>query len=495
MPTLLIIDDERNVAYSLEKGLKKDGLTIHTAATAREGLNLITQVRPDAILLDIQLPDMSGLDVLDKIRAADRKVPVIVITAHGTAETAIEAMKRGAYDYVLKPWRLAELRELVERALESARLSRVPAVFDHERMQTVEGADPIVGRSLAIQTVFKEIGRVAAQDVNVLILGESGTGKELIARAIYHHSQRNNLPFLAINCAAIPETLLESELFGHEKGSFTGADRRRIGKFEQAHGGTLFLDEIGDMSSATQAKVLRVLQDGRFERVGGGETIQADVRIIAATNKNLEEAIRRKEFRQDLFYRLNTFTLTLPPLRERWEDIPLLAEHFLRRDRMKLSIDVQGIAPNVMKALLDHKWPGNIRELESTIRYAIVHATGSTLALEDLPASVFGEHSYRPATPSAIDGSAFEQKPVEALSDVRQLVKSLLSAGAADLHDQVHAAVDRVLIEEVLNHCDGHQTKAAEILGISRTTLRTRMQQLELVVEKAVQIKDAEESN
>jgi two-component system nitrogen regulation response regulator GlnG len=481
MPTLLIIDDERNVLYSLEKGLAADDLRIVTAPTARAGIAAVSDERPDAVLLDVQLPDLSGLDALLQIRERDPKLPVIIMTAHGTAETAIEAMKRGAFDYVLKPWKLAELKQIVHGALQAGRISRVPAVFEETADDAGREIDRIVGRSPPMQAVFKEIGRVAPQDVNVLITGESGTGKELVARAIYSHSRRSGQPFLAINCAAIPETLLEGELFGHEKGAFTGADRRRIGKFEQAHRGTLFLDEIGDMAAATQAKVLRVLQDGRFERVGGGETIQVDVRILAATNKDLDEALRRKEFRQDLFYRLNTFTLRLPPLRERPEDIAMLAEHFLHAQRRRLGVNVRGIAAETLDALCQYSWPGNVRELESAVKYALVHTAGETVAPDALPASVTGTAAPAPHEARASD-----------LSDVRLLVQRLLREGRTELNDAVHSDVDRVLLEEVLRHAGGQQTKAAELLGVSRTTLRARLQQLGLSLEKTVR-SDAEE--
>jgi two-component system nitrogen regulation response regulator GlnG len=298
MPKLLIVDDEKNVVYSFEKGLKADGYQVLAASTAKQAIELVRSSSPDVVLLDIRLPDLSGLEAFNRMREIDPQLPVIIMTAHGTTETAIEAMKRGAYEYLLKPVKLNELRQIVGRAIEVSRLSRVPAVFD----QDVEpaAADRIVGACAVMQRVYKDIGRVACQDINVLILGESGTGKELVARAIFYHSNRSRGPFLAINAAAIPETLLESELFGHERGSFTGADRKRLGKFEQANRGTIFLDEIGDMSMATQAKVLRVLQDGRFERLGGNETIQTDVRVIAATNQNLEKLIQEGRFRRDL---------------------------------------------------------------------------------------------------------------------------------------------------------------------------------------------------
>jgi two-component system nitrogen regulation response regulator GlnG len=480
MPTLLIVDDERNVLYSLERGLHTEGLRIVRADTARAGIDAVRDERPDAVLLDVQLPDLSGLDAFVRMREVEPKLPVILMTAHGTAETAIEAMKRGAFDYILKPWKLADLKSLVARALDASRLSRVPALFAEEAGDA-EGpqVDRIVGRSPAMQAVYKEIGRIAGQDVNVLILGESGAGKELVARAIYRHSRRADGPFLAINCAAIPETLLESELFGHEKGAFTGADRRRIGKFEQADGGTLFLDEIGDMSPATQSRVLRVLQDGRFERVGGNETLQADVRVIAATNKDLERALAAREFRQDLLYRLNTFTLRLPPLRDRMDDLPLLVEHFLRQCRRELGRDVRGISAEALELLRAHSWPGNVRELQGAIRFAAVHAAGDVLNPGDLPPPVRGDAPPAISVPLA---------PAQETSfpDVRAFVRRLLNQHTTGVHDQVHGAIDQVLIEEVLVSVDGSQSRAAEVLGISRTTLRGRMQQLGISVEKVV---------
>ena len=390
MPTLLIVDDERNVLYALERGLRADGLRIVTAQSGTAGIDLVRGEKPDAVLLDVRLPDRSGLDVLQELRQIDPKLPVIVMTTHGTAETAIEAMQRGAFDYLLKPWDLEELTDLVDKALATGRMSHVPARIE-SASDGDDRVDRVIGRSPAMQSVFKEIGRIAGQNVTVLILGESGTGKELAARAIYDYSRRSEQPFLAINCAAIPEPLLESELFGHEKGAFTGAERLRIGKFEQAHRGTLFLDEIGDAALATQAKILRVLQDGKFERVGGNETIQVDVRILAATSRDLDQAMQQKEFRPDLYFRLNTFTLMLPPLRERADDIPLLAEYFLQRFRRELGVDVRDISPDSLDLLKRYHWPGNVRELESALKYALVHSMGDLVTPQALPGSVRGQ--------------------------------------------------------------------------------------------------------
>ncbi len=478
MPTLLIVDDERNVRYALEKSFRSDRLRVVTAATAKEGIQRVRDDHPDAVILDLRLPDMSGLDAFRIMREDDPRLPVILITAHATAETAIEAMKRGAFDYFVKPYDLGELRKAVENALEHSRISRIPAVFEQTEPEDDESdqVDRIIGRSAAMQEVYKEIGRVAPQDVNVLILGESGTGKELVARAIVQHSRRHDRPFLAINCAAIPETLLESELFGHERGAFTGADRRRIGKFEQADGGTIFLDEIGDMSAATQAKVLRLLQDGRFERVGGNETIETNVRTIAATNRDLTKAIAEKEFRQDLFYRLNTFTIRLPPLRQRLEDLPHLVQYFTRRFGRQLGKRVRGVSPSFMDRLRAHAWPGNVRELESVVKYALVHSTSDMLTPDTLPedlGTVATEVADQPLKDDPLEG-------------VRLYARQLLASGEGNLNEKMRDAVERIFYEEVLRHVGGHQAKAAELLGISRTTFRTRLQQLNVSIEKTV---------
>ncbi len=464
MPKLLIIDDEANVLYSLQAGLETDELSVVTAKTGKRGLALVPKEDPDVVIVDVRLPDMSGLEVFDKIKELAPRVPVVIITAFAATETAIEAMKRGAFEYLLKPVDLHHLREVIRRALELRRMQSVPAVFDQPNEPAGEpGADPIVGRSDAMQGVYKSVGRVAGQDVTVLIQGESGTGKELVARAIYQHSKRADKPFLAINCAAIPDALLESELFGHEKGAFTGADRQRIGKFEQAHGGTIFLDEIGDMSAATQAKVLRVLQDQQFERIGGSERIAVDVRVIAATNRDLEAEVAAGRFRQDLFYRLNGMTITLPPLRDRREDIPLLVDHFVRLANKKLDRHVVTIAPEALRVLEAHDWPGNVRELQNVVRYAVIQAVGDVLTVECLPTSVRGAPAPQPGR-SPDDGV-----------DVRRLVRDLLAFGSPEIYRRVIAEVDRVVLAEVLRHVSGNQVHASELLGISRTTLRAKL--------------------
>jgi two-component system nitrogen regulation response regulator GlnG len=456
---LLIVDDEPNVLYSLRAGLESDELAVVTAKTAKLGLAAVAEERPDVVIVDVRLPDLSGLELFERIKVLDPRLPVIVATAFAETDTAIEAMKRGAYEYLLKPVDLHQLREVVARAVELRRVRTVATEFDQSADATQ--ADRIVGQSSAMQEVYKSIGRFAPQDVTVLIQGESGTGKELVARALFQHSGRADRPFLAINCAAIPEGLLESELFGHEKGAFTGADRQRVGKFEQANGGTLFLDEIGDMAPATQAKVLRVLQDQRFERVGGRETVTVDVRLIAATNRRLDEMVAAGRFREDLYYRLNGVTIRLPPLRERREDVPRLVTHFVRVVSEKLGKDVRAVTPEAMQALSAHDWPGNVRELQNAIRYAVIRATSDVLTVECLPATVLGQS---PASPA----------PGE-LADVRQMVRALLGSGATGIYRQVIHDVDRVILEETLQHVRGNQVDASELLGISRTTLRAKL--------------------
>jgi len=360
MPTLLVIDDDRSVRHIVEQAFADNDVRVLGEASAEAGLDALKRCKPDVVLLDIVLPKISGLEVFKQIREVDNKLPVIFITVGGTSDSAIDAMVLGAYDYVLKPLDLPKLKELVAKALETRRLMNV-AVIMPAGQRADQNGELLLGRSPKMLEVYKSIARVARQDITVLIEGESGTGKELVARAIYQHSARRDGPFLAVNCAAVPETLLESELFGHEKGAFTGADRRRIGKFEQCHGGTIFLDEVGDMSPLVQSKVLRVLQEQRFERVGGNDTINTNVRIISATNRDLEAMIREGKFRSDLFYRLHGFTIELPPLRERGDDILLLSEHFLSRFRAELGkSQVDGIAAEAVSLLRNYPWPGNI---------------------------------------------------------------------------------------------------------------------------------------
>ena len=381
---LLIDDDPRFIPGQVRQAFPRPDHRVRVAGTGADGLAEVQADAPDVILLDLLLPDQTGLEVYEKIRKFDARIPVIFITIAKSAEAAIDAMKQGAYDYLFKPLDLGELRRTVGEAFEVSRRMREPAVLAESMPDSdVEGA--IIGACPAMREVYKAIGRVAAQNVPVLITGESGTGKEVVARAIYQHGERAKAPFLALNCAAIPEQLLESELFGHEQGSFTGADRRRIGKFEQVSGGTLFLDEIGDMPAALQAKLLRVLQEQAFERVGGNETIHCDVRLIAATHRDLAVWSAEGKFRPDLYYRLGVFTIHLPPLRERGEDLPLLVRHFMRRFSRELGREVEEIAPESLDRLRGYHWPGNIREMQSVLKQALLQASGAVLLPTFLP--------------------------------------------------------------------------------------------------------------
>ena len=459
MPTLLVIDDEESVRYSFRRVFEGDTMRVLTARTASEGLKQIQEGQPDVVVLDLQLPDRSGLEVFRDLHASDPKRPVIFITAHGTTDTAIEAMKGGAFDYLVKPVDLDRLTQVLDRALEAARLMQTPAVLPAE-----EGDDRIIGRSPVMQEMCKTIGRMAPQNVNVLILGESGTGKELVVRALYYHSRRAQRPFLAINCAALPEALLESELFGHERGAFTGADRRRIGKFEQCEGGTLFLDEIGDMPLALQAKMLRVLQEQRFERLGGNETVQTDVRVLTATNQDLSRLLEEGRFRKDLFYRLNTVSIRVPALRERLDDVAELAHYFLFHFNRKLGLDLRGFAPRALELLQNHSWPGNVRELQNVIQWAMLRASGHILLPDFLPESIpQGATPSDPAVASSTEG------------DLTGLIETLLQRGEKDLHSKVIEMVERQLFAQVLRHTHGHQSQASELLGLNRSTLRQRL--------------------
>jgi two-component system nitrogen regulation response regulator GlnG len=489
MPIVLAIDDDPWILTTFRKIFAQmPELNLWTATGALEGIDIIAASPPDVILLDINLPDLDGLETFRRIQKIDARIPVIFVTGQGTTETAIEAMKLGAHEYLLKdrltrPQEVAQLRALVGRAVEISRLMHVPALVADDG-PVPESADVLIGRCSAMQTVYKAVGRVAPQNVTVLILGESGTGKELVARAIYQHSRRASGPFLTINCAAIPETLLESELFGHEKGAFTGADRKRIGKFEQCSGGTLFLDEIGDMSPLTQTKILRVLQEQRFERVGGNETIQANVRLIAATNRDLERMVADGQFRGDLYYRLSVFTITLPPLRERYpaaasadgnetDDLVLLLEHFRRRFNRELGKEVHQFDEETVGLLRKHPWPGNLRELQSALKQALLQASGPVLIPEFLP----GYLRNAKANDAPLAAPAL---------DLNRFIQDRLEADSKELYAETMSLAERLLLTEVLRHTGGNQVKAAQILGITRNSLRHKIRLLDITIERSV---------
>ena len=477
MPKVLLIDDDRSLRTLIAGALRDIPLELQTAANAGEGIALLEAGEPDVVLLDVMLPDMSGIEACRRIHDIAPKVPVIFITAGGSSDTAIEAMSLGAFDYLLKPLNLERVQELVTQALEIRRLMHVPVRFQADGDLPAPG-DLLIGRTPQMQEVYKAIGRVAPQDVATLIRGESGSGKELVARAIYHHSRRSSGPFLAVNCAALTESLLESELFGHEKGSFTGATMQRIGKFEQCNGGTLFLDEVGDMSPLVQSKVLRVLQEQRFERVGGTQTIQTDVRIIAATNRDLEKMVRQGDFREDLFYRLNGFTIQLPPLRQRQEDIRILLDWYVARFRRELGKDVQGIAPDALEMLLNYRWPGNVRQLQNVVRQALVHSTGPVLITAFFPREITAPQAPEPEA----NGHDRQLSP----ANLHSFVTQRLHSGSAQLHAETIDMVERFLLTTVLRHTDGNQSKAAKILGITRGSLRHKIRQLHISIDRQI---------
>lgn len=464
--TILLVEDDSNIASALRGVLETEDYAVLHAETGDRGLADALRERCDLVLTDLRLPGLSGLELVQRLHAAKPQLPIVLMTAHGTTETAIEATKRGAYDYLLKPFEMPELLDLIAKALASSRLAAAgPVTFGDESA----GPGAIVGQSRAMQSIYKEIGRIAARNVTVLIRGETGTGKELIARAIFQHSDRAGNPFIAINCAAIPEQLLESELFGHERGAFTGAETRRIGRFEQAHGGTLFLDEIGELSPGTQAKLLRVLQERAIQRLGGKDVVPVDVRIIAATHRDLEAAIAERQFREDLFYRLNVVSLTLPSLRARAEDIPPLVDYFLRRYAAEFDLPMPALQPEALQLLCAQSWPGNVRELENVVRKALLAARGLAITLEVVQSVLGG------ARPLAAGTSR------ESLAD---LVGELLAAASRGELESAHAALievaERELLAQAMKLAGGNQAKAARWVGLSRLTLREKLQRFGL---------------
>ncbi|MBI3413835.1 MAG: sigma-54-dependent Fis family transcriptional regulator [Verrucomicrobia bacterium] len=480
MDKLLLIDDEADVQYSFRRIFNSPEIELATATSGEEGLKLIPKLKPDLVITDIRMGGINGLETLRRLRQLDPKLPVILMTAYGTTQMAIEAMKLGAYDYILKPFDVPKLKQLVQAALKAAR--DMKQVVSYEPLLESEDYDQgIVGRSEPMQNVFKLIGQLAASDATALITGESGTGKELVARAIYHHSQRSGQPFIAINCAAIPENLLESELFGHEKGAFTGATNQRVGKFEQCNHGTIFLDEIGDMSLATQTKILRVLQSGTFERVGGNETVKVDVRVIAATNKLLERAVSAREFREDLFYRLNVVRIQMPPLRERRGDIRLLVNYFLQKLAQAQKQKPKSIAVEALTILENFHWPGNVRELENVIQRAIVVAKGDAILPGDLPADIT-------RTPASVKGDTTKLNAVEssAAPDLASLARILFQWARGNKELKIIPAIERELILNALRETNGNQVHAAKLLGITRATLRKRVEKFHIQRELSI---------
>lgn len=464
MQTILVVDDDKSIRYSLKRMLEDD-YTVITVPNGEEALAQMRESSPDLVIMDIRMPGRSGLEVLKEMKGIDPKALVILMTAYGTTETAIEAMKQGAFDYILKPFPIPQMKDLVQKAMALRKLMKQEVVYAIEFDQPIEKEEePIVGSSPKMQEIYKVIGQVAPSDVTVLLRGESGTGKELIARAIYQHSLRSNQLFMPVNCAAIPDTLLESELFGHEKGAFTGALTRRIGKLEQCHGGTIFLDEIGDMSLPTQAKLLRVLQEKCFERLGGRETIRVDIRLIVATHKDLEEMIVRGEFREDLYYRLNVVSIKIPPLRERKEDLPALVSYFLKRFNHELKKKIVGITPEAMEKIHAYGWPGNVRQLENVLKRAMLFCQGEWILEDHL---LLEEGEKREGAESG------EKKSFEELMD--SLFEELTQSSSTRKGLDPISALEKGMIIRALKKTKGNQLQAASLLGINRSTLRGKM--------------------
>ncbi len=462
---ILIADDEDSLRWVLEKGFRGAGYQVSAVKDGSTAFAQIETLPFDLVLLDIRMPGIDGLTLLKQVRELRPEAQVVVMTAHGTMETAIQAMQQGAYDYLAKPFDLDEALLLAERALTAQRLTQEVSSLKMGLKEVWEfGA--LVGHHPTMQEVYKAIGRVAASDVSVLLRGESGTGKEVVARALHHYSRRAGRPFVGISAAAIPVTLLESELFGHEKGAFTDAKDRRLGKLELAHGGSVFFDEIGDMPAELQVKLLRALQERAFERVGGHELIRMDVRVLAATHRDLEAMMREGRFREDLFYRLNVVTLSLPTLRERRGDIPLLAEHFLAKYAESLGARV--IAPEALDRLVGYDWPGNVRELENVIQRAMVMASAGVILPEHLPIG--------PVSAAATVGAdASLEEIIE--KKMHECVRGLRGHASANLHGLMVGLVEKPLLRAVMRETKGNQVRAAQLLGINRNTLRKKLKE------------------
>jgi two-component system nitrogen regulation response regulator GlnG len=456
-----VIDDDRSIRWVLEKALTKAGMQVTSFSSANGVMEALERGQPEVVVSDVRMPGMDGFALMEKIKATYPELPVIIMTAHSDLDSAVSAYHSGAFEYLPKPFDITEAVEQVQRACKLRLETR--ASSGHE---VVAGTE-IIGAAPAMQEVFRAIGRLARSNITVLINGESGTGKELVADALHKHSPRAEGPFIALNMAAIPHDLLESELFGHEKGAFTGAQSRRTGRFEQADGGTLFLDEIGDMPAELQTRLLRVLADGEFYRVGGHEAVKADVRIIAATHQDLEQLVRDGRFREDLFHRINVIRVHLPALRERREDIPLLMEHFLKRAATELGVETKTLLPDTVAELKSLEWRGNVRQLENTARWLTVMASGREIHCEDLPPELQREHDSQ-----AADG--------DWRSNLRSWIRSSLNAGKVGLLDQAMPEFETIMIETALEFTGGRKQDAARLLGWGRNTLTRKIKELGL---------------
>ncbi|MBU1564187.1 MAG: sigma-54 dependent transcriptional regulator [Proteobacteria bacterium] len=467
MNQILIIDDDQQLGLSFAKILSQEGYKTANAFTGSEGIESVKRNRPNVVILDIRLPDMGGLEVFEVIHEVFPKLPVIIITAYSSTETAIGAIQRGAFDYIYKPFDVPEMLLVVEKAVVAGRCMSSPVDVNPDG-EIFSGREALVGSGSSMLEVYKAIGRVSPTDATVLIRGESGTGKELVSRAIYNHSNRADKPFVVVNCVAIPETLLESELFGYEKGTFTGAMHRRVGKIEQARGGTVFLDEIGDMPLSIQSKFLRLLQENSIERLGGKDPIDVDVRVVAATNRDLEAAVADGTFREDLYYRLRVVTLTIPPLRERKEDIDVLVEYLLARLSSEMSLNNPGITAEALNKTKQYDWPGNIRELSNVIKKALIFNRGAPLQPEDITLN-----QERSVPNGDVDQAV--------AGDIQLWVRGVLHSEKQEkLFDSCLDHVAALLVREALVITHGNRSNAAKILGISRPTLHAKIDKYKL---------------
>jgi two-component system nitrogen regulation response regulator GlnG len=477
---ILVADDDQSVRWVLAKALEEVGHTVVQASGGNEALRMLKE-GADIAFVDLCMPDIDGLSVLTRARESGIAAPIIIITAQNTMDNAIEAMKRGAYDYITKPFNIDEVRSLASRALEMSRMSTDMHRLERELRGRFELGVAIVGNSPAMQEIYKTIGRVAATDATVLIQGESGTGKELIAKVIHYHSSRWSGPFIALNCSAIPRELLESELFGHERGAFTGATEQRPGKFEIAQGGTLLLDEVGDMPVELQAKLLRVLQERDVTRLGGREAIKVDCRIIAATNQPLERAVKQQRFREDLYFRLKVVPIFVPSLRERRTDIQELVSFFLQKINREMGTSITGLSTEARDLLVRHDWPGNVRELENTLVRAAVLAAGPTLMPRDLALA-----TQEPPPPLYADMSLEEIVRLK----LREYFRQAGDVEPSDLYSLIIERIERPLIELTLERTNGNQLQAAAILGINRNTLRKKIATLKITLRRSAVMAD-----
>ena len=477
MAKILIVDDDPQLRKSFQKILTEEGYTLQTASTGEAGIWSVEQDTPDLVIMDVRMPGMNGLEAFKAMHKTDPKLPVIIMTAFGTTDTAIEATKAGAFDYVLKPFEIPDILDLIKKALQAGSFMHSKVQINASPENTSNVA--IVGKSQPMQEIYKSIGRVAPTDATVLIRGESGTGKELVAKAIYNHSLRNDKPYLVINCVAIPETLLESELFGYEKGAFSGAVSRRIGKIERANKGTIFLDEIGDMPFNIQAKILRLLQEKSIERLGGREPVPVDVRIIAATNRDLEKAVSSGKFREDLYYRLNVVNLTLPRLNERKDDLPILTEYFMEKFSREMNTPYPGITANARDALFEYSWPGNVRELANIIQKAIIFSQGCPLERKSIIRATHGKDN-KAGDKEVIDDEHFEKL-------FREWVKNKITLSSCDnLFDSIMDSLAGAITREALDFTSGNRSQAAKLLGISRPTLISKIDKYKVKIKTSV---------